>query len=76
MPEFTRYRDANGSEFSSAVSAELAEKKGWTDITDDKNPAVGSDRKPLRAKPADRTTTAAKATPKPATPAANDTKGA
>jgi len=53
MPEFKRYRDKNGSEFSLAVSPELAAKKGWTDVTSDDNPAVGPDGKPLRAKPAE-----------------------
>lgn len=53
MLEFKRYRDANGSEFSLAVSPELAERKGWTDVTSDDNPAVGSDGKPRRAKPAE-----------------------
>lgn len=66
MPEFKRYRDANGSEFSLAVSPELAERKGWIDVTSDDNPAVGSDGKPLRAKPAEQATTAeAEPAPKP-----------
>jgi hypothetical protein len=61
MSEFKRYRDANGSEFSLAVSPELAEKKGWKDVTSDTNPAVSTDGKPLPAKPADATATKAKA---------------
>lgn len=75
MPEFKRYRDTNGAEFTQAVSAELAERKGWTDITDDEHPAVDTNGRPLATKPAEpKTTTAAKASKPTAAPAANTTK--
>lgn len=67
MPKFKRYRDSNGAEFTSAVSNETAQAKRWTDITSPSNPAVGSDGKPLRDKPADRKAAAKKATSTPAT---------
>lgn len=67
MTEFKRYRDANGSEFSSAVSPELARKRELTDITSDDNPAVGTDGKPLAAKPASKPKSAV-AKPGPTTP--------
>lgn len=54
MPEFRRYRDANGAEFTQAVSPELAHSKDWKDITSDDNPAVNTDGKPIAAKPAER----------------------
>lgn len=76
MPEFRRYRDSNGAEFTQAVSPELAEKKGWTEITDDDHPAVDTNGKPLRDTPAEpkpATKTAAKTA---AQAASNDTKGA
>ena len=77
MPEFKRYRDTNGSEFSSAVSAELAEKKGWKDVTSKDNPAVGSDGKPLRAKPAQQADQSkAKPNRSSATAGSNDAKEA
>lgn len=81
MPEFRRYRDSNGAEFTQAVSPELAQSKSWKDITDDDHPAVNSDGKPIAAKPADRRpaskANAVKATPATAAQAsANDSKGA
>jgi len=76
MTEFKRYRDGNGSEFSSAVSPELAESKGWKDITDDKHPGANSDGKPIPAKPAERKKATSKSTQSAATTASNDAKGA
>lgn len=54
MPAFKRYRNADGAEFTSALTPKAAEEKGWKDVTSATNPAVGSDGKPLRDKPADR----------------------
>lgn len=49
MPEFKRYRDEHGHEFTSAL---VEGKPGWKDITGPDNPAVGQDGRPLPAKPA------------------------
>jgi hypothetical protein len=56
MPEFKRYRDEHGHEFTSA----LAEPKpGWKDITSKDEPALDRDGTPRAAKPASRERAAA-----------------
>lgn len=47
MPDFKRYRDQFGHEFTAARSP----KEGWTELKDE--PAVDRAGKPLPAKPAD-----------------------
>lgn len=74
MPDFKRYRDDNGAEFTQAVSAELAKKKGWTDITDDEHPAVDTNGRPLATKPGERKTAAKAAKPTAAASTANTTQ--
>lgn len=68
MTKFKRYRDGNGSEFSSAVSDELAQAKGWTDITSKDNPAADRQGKPLPAVPAKRTSLTKQTVAKSAAP--------
>lgn len=46
MPNFKRYRDELGHEFTSALEEG---KPGWTEVDE---PAVDADGKPLPAKPA------------------------
>lgn len=71
MPEFKRYRDDNGAEFTQAVSAELAKKKGWTDITDDEHPAVDTNSRPLPTQPGERKIAAKAVKPTAAAATAN-----
>jgi hypothetical protein len=67
MTKFKRYRDGNGSEFSSAVSDELAQAKGWADVTSADNPAADRQGRPLPAKPAGRMAVAQTAKPRSST---------